>query len=298
VILFSIPLFEEIPRLAAASLESFAAGADYINALADETSRCGRSAAVHLKVDTGMGRIGCRPEEAWELAALTAKRGLSLAGTATHLAVSDSTSEDDRAYTALQLDRFRAALDGIRARGMDPGLVHAANSGAVTFHREAWFDMVRPGILLYGYAPRGEDGLPALPVKPLMTLESRIVFLKQVKKGESVSYGRTWTAKRDTITGTVPAGYGDGFPRLAGGRWDVFTGGRLCPVIGRICMDQFVVDLGPEAAAATGDPVYIFGSPAPDAEELASRIGTIPYEICCNINKRVPRVYVGETKQA
>ena len=295
VILFSIPLFEEIPRLVAARLESFAAGADYINALADEAARRGRRAAVHLKVDTGMGRIGCRPEEAAELAALTAARGLFLAGTATHLAVSDSVSEDDRAYTALQLDRFRAALDGIRARGIDPGLVHAANSGAVTFHREAWFDMVRPGILLYGYAPR-KDGRPALPVKPLMTLESRIVFLKKVKKGESVSYGRTWTAKRDTVAGTVPAGYGDGFPRQAGGRWNVFAGGRLCPVIGRICMDQFVVDMGPEAEAKTGDPVFIFGGPAPDAEELASRIGTIPYEICCNINKRVPRVYVGETK--
>jgi alanine racemase len=299
VLLLSLPLFEEIPRIIAARLEVFAAGEAYLNALADAASQAGRGVAVHLKVDTGMGRIGCRPEEAADLAALAAERGLMLAGTATHLAVSDSAEEDDRAYTALQLERFAAALDAIRARGINPGIVHAANSGAVTFHRDAWFDMVRPGILLYGYVPRGGDGKPALPVKPVMSLESRVVFLKKVKQGESVSYGRVWTAPRDTVIATIPAGYADGLPRCAGGRWEVFVEGRsrpgcLRPLAGRICMDQCMIDMGADTDAAAGDRVVIFGGPAPDAAELAARTGTIPYEICCNVSRRVPRIYVGE----
>ena len=299
VLLLSPPLFEEIPGILAARLEVLAGDAAYINALADAASKAGRGVAVHLKVDTGMGRTGCRPEEAAELAVLIAERGLLLAGTATHLAVSDSAAEDDRVYTALQLERFGAALDAIRGRGMSPGIVHAANSGGVTFYREAWFDMVRPGILLYGYSPRGGDGRPALPVRPLMSLESRIVFLKTVRRGESVSYGRLWTARHDTVIATVPAGYADGFPRCAGGRWDVFVEGRtrpgcLRPLAGRICMDQCMIDMGADTDAAAGDRVVIFGGPAPDAAELAARTGTIPYEICCNVSGRVPRIYAAE----
>jgi alanine racemase len=296
ILLLSIPLPEEIPRLMGAALEALAGDAGYIDALASAARKARRGAAVHLKVDTGMGRIGCRPEEAGEYAARIADSGLSLAGTATHLAVSDSLREEDRVFTALQLDRFKTALDGIRGRGLDPGIVHAANSGAVSFHNDAWFDMVRPGILLYGYAPPDGSGKPSLAVKPLMELESRIVLIKKIKKGESVSYGRTWSAPEDTFIGTIPAGYADGIPRQAGGIWEVFVAspepGSLRPLAGRICMDQCMVDLGP-SPVPRWDRVVMFGGPAPDAGVLASRIGTIPYEICCNVNKRVPRVYTG-----
>jgi alanine racemase len=295
ILLLSIPIPEEIPRIIDADLEALAGDADYIDALAEAARKARRKSAVHLKVDTGMGRIGCRPEEAGALAARIASHGLFLAGTATHLAVSDSTREEDRAFTALQLDRFRTVLDEIRALGMDPGIVHAANTGAVTFHKDAWFDMVRPGILLYGYAPPDAGGKPSMPVKPLMELESRIVFIKKVKKGESVSYGRIWNAPEDTFVGTIPAGYADGVPRLLSGNWNVHVDSQagLAPLVGRVCMDQCMVDLGPSPSASRWDRVVIFGGPAPDAGVLASRIGTIPYEICCNINKRVPRVYSG-----
>jgi alanine racemase len=297
ILLLSIPIPEEIPRIIGAVLEVLAGDAEYIDALAEAARKARRGVAVHLKVDTGMGRIGCRPEEAGKLAAHIADQGLFLAGTATHLAVSDSTTEDDRAFTALQLERFRAALDGIKALGIDPGIVHAANTGAVTFHKDAWFDMVRPGILLYGYAPPDGEGKPSMPVKPLMELESRIVFIKKVKKGESISYGRIWTAPGDTFVGTIPAGYADGIPRLLSGNWNVYVDspeqGSLRPLVGRVCMDQCMIDLGPSPAASRWDRVLVFGGPAPDAGVLASRTGTIPYEICCNINKRVPRVYTG-----
>ncbi|MDR1507030.1 MAG: alanine racemase [Treponema sp.] len=294
ILLLSVPLPEEIPRLINAALEPLAGDAAYIDALAGAAGKARKKASVHLKVDTGMGRIGCRPGEAGELAARITGSGLLLAGTATHFAAADSTAEDDRVFTAGQIQSFRTALHGIRARGVDPGIVHAANTGAVLFHKSGWFDMVRPGILLYGYAPL-DGGKKALPVKPLMELESRLVFVKTVKKGESVSYGRIWTAPEDTVIGTIPAGYADGLPRPASGKWDVYVDCQspsLRPLAGRICMDQCMVDLGPRPAASRWDRVVIFGGPAPDAEVLASRIGTIPYEICCNINKRVPRVYV------
>jgi alanine racemase len=292
ILLLSVPLPEEIPALIKAGLEPLAGDADYIDALAAAAREAKRNIACHLKVDTGMGRIGCPPEEAGALARRIADHGLFLAGTATHLAVSDSTAKDDIAYTKGQLEKFKKAIEGVRALGMDPGIVHAANTGGVTFHEESWFDMVRPGILLYGYAPGDAGGRPAMPVKPLMELESRIVYVKQVKKGDSVSYGRTWTAGEDTVIGTIPAGYADGFPRLLSNRWQVWVDGDgMRPLAGRICMDQCMVDLGKQPKAKRWERVSLFGGRAPDAGALAKTIGTIPYEICCDINKRVPRIY-------
>jgi alanine racemase len=254
---------------------------------------------VHLKVDTGMGRIGCRPEEAAELARFIVEhKSLVLGGVATHLAVSDSAAEDDIRYTKEQLRRFREAVDSIRNAGIDPGIVHAANTGAVCFHDDAFFDMVRPGILLYGYAPAGTlEPVGSLPaVKPVMEFVSRIVFIKQVRRGETVSYGRTWTADRDTMVATIPAGYGDGLPRRLGTKvpcndFQVFIRNRWYPLIGRICMDQFMVDLGPNTDIKRWEEVTIFGGDARSAADIAAQLGTISYEIVCGINKRVPRVY-------
>jgi alanine racemase len=208
----------------------------------------------------------------------------------THLAVSDSLDPGEAAYTKEQLARFSRAVGDLRKAGIDPGIVHAANTGAVAFHEDAWFDMVRPGILLYGYAPEGAETV--LPVKPVMELVSRIVFIKQVKKGETVSYGRTWTADRDTTIATIPVGYGDGLPRRLSGDFSVRINGASYPLAGRICMDQCMADLGPNTAIRRWDTVTIFGGDAPSAADIAAKLGTISYEITCGINKRVPRVYV------
>jgi len=305
VLLFSIPLPDEIDSLIAADLQPLAGDDEYIDALEDHARKLEKKLPLHLKIDTGMGRIGCSAEDAPRLAARVAKsKHLALAGTATHLAVSDSLKTEDIAYTKKQLEIFRSAAENIRAAGINPGILHAANTGAVTFHNDGWFDMVRPGILLYGYAPEGQDGKPALAVKPLMELSSSLSFIKTVKKGESVSYGRIWTAGEDTLVGTIPIGYGDGLPRLLGNNWQVHLGTRKqCgetergvttgrPLVGRICMDQCMVDLGKDSTARRWDPVTIFGGTAPHAGIIASRLATIPYEITCNINKRVPRVYI------
>jgi alanine racemase len=291
ILLLSQPLPEELPQILAAELCPLVSDREFIEA-------AGRAAAggilpVHLKIDTGMGRMGCRPGEAAELAGyIRGFKSLGLAGTATHLAAADSPLEEDLRYTREQLRRFRGAVADIRAAGIDPGIVHAANSGAVVFHDEARFDMVRPGIALYGYSP-GKGSPRALPVEPVMEFQTRVVFIKEVKKGESLSYGRTWTAPRDTRIATLPAGYADGLPRGLSGSHSVYIRGLPYPLAGRICMDQCMADLGPDSDIRRWEEASLFGGSGPGADDVASKLATIPYEITCHINKRVPRVYTG-----
>jgi alanine racemase len=297
ILLFSQPHPEEIPQITEAGLIPFISDASYASALNEQAAAEKIKLPVHLKIDTGMGRLGCPEEEALALARhIAGCSSLELAGTATHFAVSDSADERDITYTRRQLARFKEAVGAIRNAGIDPGTVHAANSGAVILHPDAWLDMVRPGILLYGYKTVEERKTPPFQFEPLralpvMELRTSVALIKKVKKGESVSYGRTWTAPQDTFIAVLPAGYGDGFPRLASGKWQAVIGGRTYPLAGRICMDQCCVDLGPDLSVRQWDEAVIFGGSAPDAAALAAVVDTIPYEITCNINKRVPRVY-------
>jgi alanine racemase len=291
ILLFSQPHPQEIPQITEAGLIPFISDTYYASALNEQAAAEKIRLPVHLKIDTGMGRLGCPEEEALALARhIAGCSNLELTGTATHFAVSDSADERDIAYTRLQLARFKEAVGAIRDAGIDPGAVHAANSGAVILHPDAWFDMVRPGIMLYGYkaVEESENPVRALPV---MELRTNVTLIKKVKKGASVSYGRTWTAPQDTFIAVLPAGYGDGLPRLASGRWQAVISGRTYPFVGRICMDQCCVDLGPDLSVRRWDEAVIFGGPASDAAALAAAVGTIPYEITCNINKRVPRIY-------
>jgi alanine racemase len=291
VLLLSQALPEEMNELVSLDLAPLAGDREAVEALAAAARGTGKKLTVHLKVDTGMGRMGCRPEEAAGLASLVLSSGvLNLGGMATHLAVSDSLEPDDIAYTKTQLARFREAAGSVMAAGMETGILHAANSGALCFHEDAFFDMIRPGIFLYGYSPaRGITG--GLPAAPVMELRTAVVFVKKLRQGEAVSYGRTWTAPEDTFIATLPAGYADGIPRLLGGQHKVYIRGRPYPLVGRICMDQCMADLGPETAIRRWDEAVIFGPGAETAADIAAKTGTIPYEITCNINKRVPRVY-------
>jgi alanine racemase len=244
---------------------------------------------VFLKIDTGMGRIGCAPQKAAELARyISSLDSIRLAGVITHFAVSDSAEPSDIAYTNNQLEKFNDAIAAIRE--VSCVIVSAANTGATIAHPAAWFDMVRPGILLYGYPPVGLQ--PQLSVKPVMELVSQIVFTKKIQKGDSVSYGRTWIAEKDTTIGIIPVGYADGLPRLLSNKFKVSIGNKLYPVIGRICMDQCMVEI--DGNVQCWDTVSIFGGNCNgsfNAADIADQIGTIPYEITCNINKRVERVY-------
>jgi alanine racemase len=288
ILLLSQALPGEIPGILRCRLSPLVSDREYAGTLAREARAAGTVCSLHLKVDTGMGRLGCGPQEAPGLAAfISAQKSLEYAGTATHLAAADSGLPEDRAFTAEQVDRFRRTAEQIRAAGLDPGILHAANSGGVLLHEDSWFDMVRPGILLYGYNLTKAE----FPVEPVMELTTRIALIKKLKAGESLSYGRTWTSPRDTFIATLPVGYGDGLPRRLSGNWQVLIRGRPYPLAGRICMDHCMADLGPETEIPRWEEVTVFGGAAPSAAEMAARLSTIPYEITCGINKRVPRIY-------
>ncbi|MDR0784552.1 MAG: alanine racemase [Treponema sp.] len=292
VLLLSLPLPEELDAVVSLDITPLVGDAEFAELLARAAK--GRRLPVHLKIDVGMSRLGCRPEDAVTLARFVDSRPqLEITGTATHLEVSDSLDTGDVEYTLRQIEKFQNAVESIKRSGINPGVVHAAASGGVLQRPEAYFDMARPGILLYGYAP--SPALNNFPVEPVMELKSNVVFIKRIKKGESVSYGRTWTAAKDTVVGTIPVGYGDGLPRLVSNKHSVLIRGKRYPLVGRICMDQCVVDLGRDSdieKIERWEEVTVFGAkPALSAEDIAVAVGTIPYEITCNVNKRVPRVY-------
>ncbi|MCL2181076.1 MAG: alanine racemase [Treponema sp.] len=303
ILLFSQPHPTEIPKIIKADLIPFISDDKFAATLNKHAEEKRIKMPVHLKIDTGMGRLGCAAEDALTLARyIVSCPGLELAGTATHFAVSDSADSGDIAYTQMQLDLFKEAVSQISGDGIDPGIVHAANSGAVILHPESWLDMVRPGILLYGYKTAEETDAPPehaqklsclSPIKtePVMELRTTVSLIKKIKKGESVSYGRTWTAPQDTYIAVLSAGYDDGFPRIASGKWQAQISGRTYPIVGTITMDQCCVDLGPEPTVRRWRDAVIFGGFAKSAAELAAAVQTIPYEITCNISKRVPRVY-------
>jgi len=270
---------------------------DQTNAEALEAECAAQSiqADVHMAIDTGMSRIGVQPLSAPVLAAFIEERcaHLRLQGASTHLPVSD---EADRTYTAAQILRFKTAVEAVEARlGHKLELAHCANSGAVLAHPEAWMDLVRPGIMVYGSYP--DPGTPrTIPLLPGLSFRTRISFLKKVTSGTRVGYGLTWAAPEDTWIATIPAGYADGFNRLFSNRGRVLVHGRSYPVVGRVCMDQSMINLGPETSVQVGDPVVLIGRDGAEeitVAEWAQVLGTIPYEITCQINGRVARVCEG-----
>jgi alanine racemase len=251
---------------------------------------------VHLKVDTGMHRVGCSPDDALALVeTIGARDELVLEGLCTHFAVAD---EPDNPYTASQIERFETLLAELAARDLRPRLVHAANSAGLLAFPEARYDLARVGIALYGVPPA-----PALadrlPLRPALSIKARVAHVKWLDAGEGVSYGLRYRLPRRARIATVPVGYADGVPRnlgLAGG--EVLIGGRRHPIAGTVTMDQLLVDVG-DTDVEVGDEVVLIGTQTgPDGTELeitanewAERLGTIGYEIVCGIGSRVPRRY-------
>jgi alanine racemase len=304
VLLFTLPAPEEIPLLVKNDLEPFVYDAHTVGLLNSEAAAQHKRVKAHLKVDTGMGRAGCRPEDA----AGTAKTiddapNIDLAGICTHFAASDSLDADDEAYTKLQFAVFMQAIAAVQSAGIDPGIRHCAASGALLRFPETHLDMVRPGIVTYGYFPGNyRNGAPELSAltpavfKPVMELVTSIAAVKTVHAGESVSYGRTWRADADEVIAVLPIGYGDGLRRSLSPGLVVTIGGKPCSIAGRICMDQCMTRLKDAPEARRYGEVVIFGDKARgaamDAGSAAEIAKTIPYEILCGISKRVPRVYV------
>ena len=252
----------------------------------------GRRAKIHVKVDTGMSRLGLLDHDpaaaAREVEGLCALPNLEAEGIFTHFANADG----DEAYTMLQFTRFLDLLEALEQRGVRFPLRHCAASAAALKYPCTHLDMVRPGIALYGHYPDPScEGLDGAGLTPVMSLYTRVASVKDVSAGAPVSYGCTHVLERDSTLAVLSVGYADGLPRLASNRWRVSIGGQEAPILGRVCMDLCMADVT-GLSVRPGDRAEVFGQTLP-AEELAALAGTIQYEILCGVSRRAPRVYLG-----
>lgn len=248
---------------------------------------------IHLKLDTGMSRIGfdCRNDDLNGINdAISAVRldGFKLEGVFTHFAVSDRTETQEDGFTDCQYNRFIKAIDVLKSNGLDPEYKHCANSAALCQDSDKHLNMCRAGIILYGLTPSSDLKLPQ-DFKPVMSFKSVVSQVKNIRCGDTVSYGRTFKAQKDMTIATISAGYADGYYRLLSNKASVLINGKRANIIGRVCMDQFCVDVSDIPDVKRGDEVVLFGDGLP-VEELADIVGTINYELVCNVSNRVKRI--------
>jgi len=268
---------------------------DTVEELAAAAAKVGKKAKVHIKVDTGMGRIGITPdEEGLEFVRFLIEHPeLEVEGIFTHFAKSD---EADKTSANHQLELFQDFIDKIQTElGITIPVKHCSNSAAILEMPQANMDMVRAGITTYGLYPSEEVSKDTVPLRASMSLYSHIVYCKTIHAGQSVSYGGLFTAQKDTRVATIPVGYGDGYPRSLSGRGYVLIHGKKAPILGRVCMDQFMVDISEIPEAMDGDKVTLLGMDGTEritAEELGELSGRFNYEFVCDLGKRIPRVYI------
>lgn len=280
---------EEVARL---GLSPAVYSLSVVRALSVAAVNLGVSVSVHVKVDTGMGRLGVLPESASAfIEEIKSLKGVELQGLMTHFADADLR---DKQFCADQMDRFESLLKSLQARGIEIPLRHAANSAAVLDYRRALFTMVRPGIMLYGYNPLPAD-IPGPELHPVLSLTTRIAFLKKVPAGTTISYGRTYRTGRESLIATLPVGYADGYPRSLSNRGEAIVRGVRVPIAGRVCMDMCMLDVTGVPDVGEQDAVVLIGKEGRErisADDIAEQTGTIAYEVLCGIGSRVPRLYV------
>ncbi|MCE5198265.1 MAG: alanine racemase [Armatimonadota bacterium] len=265
----------------------------YAQLLSAAAVKQSKSARIHIKVDTGMGRIGLQPCNVLDTArALSILPNVVIEGAFTHFPCSD---ESDKLFTLSQIDKFSRLVAELRKSGIDISIAHSSNSGGILAFPEADFNAVRPGIMTYGYYPSDEVAR-TIPIHEVLTLKTHVVFLKDMDSGATVSYGRTHHVKRHSRVATLPVGYADGYSRLLSNRGEAAIRGIRVPIIGRICMDQCLVDVTDVPGVSVGDEVVLYGGGYDylSVAKIAETIGTISYEVLCNIGMRVPRVYLNE----
>ena len=258
----------------------------------------GKTAKVHLAVDTGMNRIGMRPDEEGACLAerIAGLPGILIEGMFTHMYRADEKNLDT---ARLQVRRFGEFREKLKKRGVNPEICHITNSAGIMELLGAEFDMARCGITMYGIYPSDEVDRSLLEIRPVMSLKSTVTYVKEIGPGEEVSYGGTFRADRKRMVATVPCGYGDGYPRMLSGKGSVLIAGKRAPILGRVCMDQFMWDVTEIPEARPGCVVTLLGKDGGDeitADEIGTISGRFPYELVCDIGKRVPRVYLKDGK--
>ena len=269
-------------------------------ALSDAAVKLDKQAKIHIKIDTGMGRVGYRYGDSLEenkasideILKIAALPNMEINGIFTHFSVADDADDE---YTFLQFERFCGICDKLETNGLKIPLRHCCNSAALIRFPHMHLDMVRPGIILYGHKPSEYVDCSALGLKPSMTFKARVTNIKTIEKGESISYGRKFVADSKRKIATVPVGYADGYSRVLSGKVQIIAGGKLCNNVGNICMDQCMIDVTNVNTIAIGDEVILFGEGDNielPVESLAEKMGTINYEILCMIGKRIPRIYL------
>lgn len=272
---------------------------DLAEALSAAAVKLGRNVRIHIKIDTGMTRIGFMPgySAVKNVVQISKLPGLIIEGIFTHFASAD---EKDRSYTLMQFERFMSICSELNRIGVYIPIKHAANSAGTIEYPETHLNMVRPGIALYGLYPSKEVDKSKIDLKPAMTLKANVIHVNDVECGTCISYGRIFTTKRESRIATIPIGYADGFTRLLNEKAMVLIKGEKVPVVGKICMDQCMADITDiKGDVMVGDEVVIFGSQGGNEisiDEVAAKIGTINYEVVCIIGKRIPRVYIQDNK--
>ena len=291
ILILGATLPDEFPSVVSYDLHPAIAAKESLAALNREAAKQGRICGYHFKIDTGMNRIGFIDltdfREALEL--LAGYPCLKFAGMFTHFAVSETP---DPSFTEQQASRFELFIREAHERGFDP-IIHAANSGAIFYHPSVHYDMVRGGISIYGYSPRGSADVVG-ELSPALTWKTHVSFVKEIHPGDTVSYGRRYTAESTRRIATLPVGYGDGYKRCLSGKGVVLINGKRAPLIGTICMDQMMCDITDIGEVSVGDEVVLLGRQGAEyisADEMADLAGTISYEILLSINSRVPRVF-------
>ena len=288
ILAFASPLPSHIEFFLEFGIDMTVCDAGTLQAAKEIAAKHNKTLRVQLKVDTGMGRLGISPSTAMEmLREIDRSPYLELSGIYTHFAESSS----ENGFTDKQLAAFKTLTSEYEHESGRKVCKHAANSGAILSHPESWLDMVRPGILLYGYHPAKKTPC-RLDVKPVMQFEAKVIFIKTVAAGTTVSYNRTWTAPGPRYIATIAAGYADGYYRVLSNRATIMINGQAYQQVGTVTMDQIMVDLGTRHSVKIGDKAVLFGWDGASAEDIADIAGTISYETLCAVSSRVKRIFV------
>lgn len=269
---------------------------EYAEILSSAAERISVTADIHIKIDSGLGRIGFQPNERslGTISEIKRMSAINIEGVFTHFALADSK---DKRYTVKQFNLFENFLDRLTDQGISIPIKHASNSAAIMDFPEYSLDLVRPGCILYGIYPSGDAQREKLKLKPVMVFKTRITHVKTVPPGTGISYGLTYTTKSESIIGSLSVGYADGYSRALSNKAEVWVGGGRSPVVGRVCMDQTMVELTNVQSSVRGTTVTLFGdglSGEPRVEDVARWMGSIPEEVVSSVSRRVPRIYTRE----